>query len=132
LLSDGSNFNVWAADVEQYLTMIPGAADYLKEGALPTVAGWKDDLAQGVNSIIHWTVDSQLGMQLRDYSPVPSVRMSHLRNLYLGKTFANCLALFDQLKHSTYDLSATMLDIHISKMVGIQQHLEKAGLELLD
>ncbi|KAG0140524.1 hypothetical protein CROQUDRAFT_136652 [Cronartium quercuum f. sp. fusiforme G11] len=47
LLSDGSNFDVRAADVKQYLTMIPGVADYLKEGALPMVSGWKDDLAQG-------------------------------------------------------------------------------------
>ncbi|KAG0143727.1 hypothetical protein CROQUDRAFT_166539 [Cronartium quercuum f. sp. fusiforme G11] len=65
LLSDGSNLDIWIADIEQYLTMIPGAADQLKEGALSTVAGWKDELAQGVNSMIHWTIDRQLGMRRR-------------------------------------------------------------------
>ena len=42
--------------------MIPGAVVYLEEMALPQEEGWDDNMAGGVNSVIHWTVDCQLGM----------------------------------------------------------------------
>ncbi|KAG0142601.1 hypothetical protein CROQUDRAFT_135456 [Cronartium quercuum f. sp. fusiforme G11] len=124
LFGDGSNFDFWVADVEQYLGMIFGASAYLVEGVLPTVPEWKDEVVQGLNSILHWTIDRQLRLPLRAHSPVPSLRMAHLHNLDSGETFANLLSLFDHLKQSIYDPSVTTLDIHIAKISG------RAGLTL--
>lgn len=129
LLNDGSNFDIWDADIREFLGMIPEAVIYLKEEALP-MEGWSESMANGVNGVIHWTVDRQLGMRLRKYSPYPSARMIYLRNLYSGETFANLLSLFQQLKSAMYDPSSVTLDIHISKMSELRRRLEKSGMTL--
>lgn len=132
LVADGSNFDVWDADIRGFLGMIPEAVIYLQEMALPSVKGWNDNIANGVNSVIHWTVDRQLGMRLREQSPYPLVRMTYLRNLCSGKTFANRLSLFQQIKNLVYDPSLSTLDSYISKMSELRRRLEKLGMGLSD
>lgn len=132
LLPDGSNFDIWDADIQEFLGMIPGASVYLHEDAMPHVDGWNVSIGNGVNSVIHWTVDRQLGMRLREHSTYPSARMIYLRNLYSGETFANRLAIFHQIKSSVYDPSVMTLDAHISKISELRRCLEKSGMMLTD
>lgn len=132
LSEDGKNFDVWDADIREFLEMVPGAVVYLEEIALPNVEGWNDNMAAGVNGVIHWTVDRQLGMRLRELSAYPSVRMTHLRNLYSGETFANRLSIFHQLKTFSYDPSSSTIDSYISKMSGLRRRLEKSGMMVPD
>lgn len=132
LLEDGTNFDVWDADLQEFLLMIPMAVEYIDEMALPELPGWSADMASGVNGIIHWTVDCQLGMRLREHSPYPLVRMTYLRNLYLGETFTNRLSIFHQIKTAVYDPSSSNLDRHISRMSELRRRLEKAGMFLTD
>lgn len=132
LLPDGSNFDIWDADVREFLGMIPDAVKYLEAQALPTVIGWNDDIANGVNGIIHWTIDRQLGMRLRDLSAYLSVRMTHLKNLYSGETFANRLSIFQQIKQSSYDPTSGTLDNYIARQSGLRRRLEKSGMYIPD
>lgn len=132
LSSDGTNFNVWDSDIKEFLEMIPGAVVYLEAMALPQEEGWDDNMARGVNSVIHWTVDRQLGMRLKELSAYPSVRMTHLRNLYSGETFANRLSIFQQIKNLVYDPSSSSLESHISRISGLRRRLEKSGMFLSD
>lgn len=64
LLPNGSNFDLWEADISDSLTFIPGASHYLRAGALPTVVGYNEDMANGVNSVMHWTINRQLSMRI--------------------------------------------------------------------
>lgn len=89
LTAVGDNFDVWEADIMDYLTFISDATEYLKPGALPNVKGYQEDMANGVNSVIHWTIDRQLGMRIRKVSMYPSVRMDELRRLFSGVSYAN-------------------------------------------
>lgn len=132
LLADGSNFDVWDADIREFLGMIPNTVVYLQEIVLPPIEGWNDNMANGVNSVIHWTVDRQLGMRLREQSPYPSVRMTYLRSLYSGETFANRLSIFSQIKNSVYDPSSSTLDLYVSKISELRRRLEKSGMLLAD
>lgn len=53
LMVNGENCDVWEADIVDYLTFIPDTPEYLKPGALPNIKGYHEDMANGVNSVIH-------------------------------------------------------------------------------
>lgn len=128
----GSNFDIWEADIIDYLTFIPAATDYLKPGALPSLKGWVADMANGVNSVIHWTIDRQLGMRIRKMSVYPSVRMEELRRLFSGVSYANRLSLLSQLTSSKYDPGASTVDSYFSQMANLRDRLEISGMPVSD
>lgn len=132
LLPDGSNFDLWEADITDFLTFIPGASHYLRTGALPTVVGYNDDMANGVNSVMHWTIDRQLSMRIQKFSMTPCKRMEELRRLFSGVSYANRLSLLSQLTLSKYDPSTQTLDVYFAHMSNIRDHLEISGMTVND
>lgn len=132
LTADGVNFDVWEADIVDYSTFIPDAPEYLKAGALPTCKGYLEDMANGVKSVIHWTIDRQLGMRIRKMSPYPSVRMDEIRKIFSGVSYANRLSLLSQLTESKYKPGVSTLDVSFSKMANIRERLGISGMEVSD
>lgn len=100
LLADGGNFDVWDADIREFLGMIPMVVEYLKEEALPNVEGWNTNMANGVNSVLHWTINHQLGMRLREQSLYPSVKMTYLPFPLFNKSRIGCM--IHPLQHLTH------------------------------
>lgn len=119
LNANGDNFDLWEADIVDYLTFIPDATEYLKPGAFPNVKGFNEDMANSFNSVIHWTIDRQVGMRVRKVSPYPSGRMNELRWLFSGVLYANRLSLLSQPTTSKYIPGSTTLDAYLSKISNI-------------
>lgn len=53
LNNDSRNFNIWVAEIMDYLTFIPNATESLNPGAVPTVKGYVEYMENGVNNVMH-------------------------------------------------------------------------------
>lgn len=132
LVADGSNFDLWEADFKEFLTFIPDAIRYLHHTAVPTAKGFSNEMANGVNSIMHWTIDRQLAMRIRKGNPCPSVRMDELRRLFSGVSYANRLSLLSQLTSLKYDGSSGTVDSFFAQATNIRDRLELSGMFIPD
>lgn len=84
---DGSNFQHWEVDFQAYIAFAPDIAGYLLDEMTPDFESYKSDFAEMVNSIIHWTIDRELALTLRDI-PHPAGRVAELRKQFAGVSFA--------------------------------------------
>lgn len=132
LVSDGSNFDLWEADFREFLTFIPDAVRYLHYTAVPTAIGFSEEMANGINSVIHWTIDRQLAMRIRKNNPCPSARMEELRKLFSGVSYANRLSLLSQLTSLRYDASAGTVDAFFAQVTNLRDRLELSGMAVPD
>lgn len=132
LLGDGANFDLWEADFREFLTFIPDAARYLHHTAIPTAKGFSEEMANGINSIIHWTIDCQLAMRIQKNNPCPSFRMEESRKLFSGVPYANCLSLLSQLTSLRYNGSSETVDGFFAQATNLSDRLELAGMSVPD
>lgn len=132
LSGDGSNFDLWEADLREFITFIPGAIHYLHHTAVPMAPGFVEEMANGVNSIIHWTIDRQLAMRIRKGNPLPCKRVEELRKLFSGTSYSNRLSLLSQLTSLKYEVSSGTVDIFFAQAANIRDRLEIAGMPITD
>lgn len=132
LNADGSNFDIWDADFRRLIKMFPGCAIYLQPGALPIEPGWSEDLSDGVNTLIHWTIDKHLSLRLEQHSTHPCERYAYLKSQFSGQTYASRVALHYELYHTVYDPSTSSIDGHIANISGIRRKLERSGMNISD
>ncbi|KAH9818452.1 hypothetical protein DFH28DRAFT_1106029 [Melampsora americana] len=132
LNADGTNFDIWDADFRRLIRMFPGCPIYLDPGALPREPGWNEDLADGVNTLIHWTIDKHLSLRLEQQSSNPCERYAYLNSQFSGQTYASRISLHYDLYHTMYDPSSSTIDGHIANMSAIRRKLERSGMLIGD
>lgn len=132
LLPDGSNFGLWEADLREFLTFIPDAIRYLHHTAIQSAKGFNEEIANGVNSVIPWTIDRQLAKRIRKNNPCPSERIEELRRLFSGVLYANRLSLLSQLMSMRYDSSTGSVDAFFAQATNLRDRLELSGMAVPD
>lgn len=128
---DGSNFQHWELDFESYVAFAPDIAGYLSEEMQPSYKSYKPDFAEIVNSIIHWTIDRELALTLRDI-PHPAGRVAKLRKQFSGVLFAARQATMKSVNSLAYDPKVTLLNEHVMTMQSSRDKLKRIGVHIPD
>lgn len=128
---DGSNFQHWEVDFQAYIAFAPDIAGYLSDEMEPGVEGYKEDFAEVVNSIIHWTIDRELALSLQDI-PHPAGRIAELRKQFSGVSFTARQAGLKVLTSKTYDAKAGTLDEHLMSMRSSRDKMKRIGVKIPD
>ena len=131
LARDGSNYRHWELDFQCYVGFIPDVADYVTGVKQSTDDNYKQDFADVVNCVIHWTIDRELSLSLQDI-PLPFERLEELRKQFSGVSFAAQQAAMKELYTLTYDSKSTSLDQHVTTMHGERDHLARIGVQIPD
>lgn len=131
LLRDGSNYRHWELDFNSYIGFIPDVAEYVTGGKRIGDDDYKQEFADVVNFVIHWTIDRELSLTLQDILS-PFVRLEELRKQFSGVFFAARQAAMKELNTMTYDSKSVTLDQHVATMRSKRDHLTKIGVRLPD
>lgn len=131
LLRDGSNYRHWNLDFQCYVGFIPDVADYVNGVKQETEEDYKQDFADVVNCLIHWTIDRELSCALQDISS-PFGRLEELRKQFSGVSFAARRAVMKELYTIMYDPKSGSLEQHVTTMRGKRDHLTRIGVRVPD
>lgn len=131
LVRDGSNFRHWEVDFLSYIGFIPDVAVYVSGEKMELDEEYKQDFADVVNCVIHWTIDRELSMSLQDIAS-PFERIEEMRKQFSGISFAGRQAGLKELYTAVYDSKTTTLDQHIMMMRGKRDRLGAMGVRLPD
>ncbi|EGG02667.1 uncharacterized protein MELLADRAFT_66221 [Melampsora larici-populina 98AG31] len=132
LLADGSNFDSWDSSMQESLALVEGASVYLSPGVLPSWPLWQQDLADGVNQLLHYSTDPYLRMIIHSVSPHPSLRYAHLTQLFAGIPFANRLNQLEDLLLCRYSSTSDTVDTYVARMWNQRRDLQRHGMSIGD
>lgn len=128
---DGSNYRHWEIDFLSYCGFIPDVADYVTGVKQLMGEDYKQEFADVVNCIIHWTIDRELSLTLQDI-PAPYDRLEELRKQFSGVSFAARQAALRELHTLTYDAKSTTFDQHVTAMRSKKDQLARIGVRVPD
>lgn len=128
---DGSNFRHWEVDFLSYIGFIPDVAVYVNGEKQTSDKDYKQDFADIVNCIIHWTINRELSLSMQDIAS-PFERIEEMRKQFSGISFAGRQSGWKELYTAVYDLKSTTLDQHIMMMRGKRDRLAAIGVRLQD
>lgn len=63
---DGSNFQNWKLDLQSYVVFTPDIVGYLSIHMDLDLEWYEEDFAKVVKIIMHWTINRELALTLRD------------------------------------------------------------------
>lgn len=132
LLADGSNFDLWEANLRQFVTFIPDAIKYLHHTATPSGKGFNREMANGVNSVMHWSIDFQLAMRIRKNNPFPSGRIEELCQLFPRVLYADRLSLLSQLTSMCYNSLTGTVDAFFAQGTSLRDRIKLSGMAVPD
>lgn len=61
---DGSNYRHWELDFFSYIGFIPEIGEYATGEKAESEADYKQEFADVMNCIIHWTIDRELSLSI--------------------------------------------------------------------
>lgn len=128
---DGLNYQHWEMDFLSYVGFVPDVMEYVNGTKVESEEDWKQDFADIVNCIIHWTINRELSMSLQDIASL-YMRVEELRKQFSGVSFAGRPITLKDLYTTMYDSKVSTLDQHIMLMQGKRDHLRCIGVWIAD
>lgn len=128
---DGGNYRHWEIDFLSYVGFIPDIAGYVSGETTESSEDYKQEFADVMNCIIHWTIDCKLSLSLQDI-PLPFMRMEELQEQFSGISFAARQAALKELYTMIYDSKSSNMDQHVMAMREKKDHLARIGLRIPD
>lgn len=128
---DGSNYRHWELDFFLYIGFIPDIAEYMTGEKDESDADYKQDFADVMNCIIHWTINRELLLSIQDI-PSPYMRIEELQKQFSRVSFTARKAGLKELTTLVYDPKSTSINKHTMMMREKRVHLTKIGLKLPD
>lgn len=128
---DESNYCHWELDFFSYIGFLPEIAEYVTGQKEESNEDYKQDFAEVMNCIIHWTIDRELLLSIQEIRS-PYMRVEELRKKFSGVLFAARQAGMKDLMLMTYDLKTSSMDQHIMMMREKRDALGRIGVRLPD
>lgn len=121
----------WELDVLSYVGFIPDLAEYVTGGKMESKEAYKQDFAEVMNGIIHWTMDQELLLSIQDI-PSPYMRVQELRKQFSGVLFAARQAGMKDLMMMSYDSKTSSINQHIMAICEKRDQLGRIGVNFPD
>lgn len=103
LNTDGIDFELWWAKPRELFIFIPDNINYLHYSAVLKAKWFLEDMGNGINSIIHWTINQKLVLRIQKGNPLPGKRMAELKSYFperltwTGSLFYHNLCIFHMM-----------------------------------